>query len=467
MVASVAGAALSEKYADWADGPVKFLVTRSERKELKRLKTDEEARRFIALFWARRDPDLGTAVNEFKLEFEQRVRTADEKYGFRNTPGSLTDRGKTLILLGQPDAIQQMLTDVGAGTVSGRSAIDKGERELGLYRKDHLPSGAPREDVTFVFAESRHGRGDFSLPPGDVRNAPALRLLQGAAEHLILHPELTEAPEPGLADGSRSATPAELAVLDTALAENPEGVATAAWSGVQSTGTPALWVWLQTPASAPVGSTVIGRVVAAASGEVAGTLAVPITPVDVPAGRGYALTLLVDPGAWRVELALLDGNRPVAAGRISSTVEAIPTDTTWISPAYASATVFQRPGAAVAEPFTVGGWQVAPRPRNTYSQDETLSFFGYLSRPSLQGEGRPQVEIKLVLYRGDQELTDSATEPLSTSRVGPDLWMFGRQMPLSFVPGPGDFRLEISMREPTSGVSRVTSVPITIPEATP
>ncbi len=467
LAASVASAALGETYRDWADGPVKFLLTRSERKAFKKLTTDDEARRFIELFWAKRDPDLGTTVNEFKLEFEHRVRVANEKYSFRDTPGSLTDRGKTLILLGQPDAIQEMLTDIGAGTVSGRSAIDKGARELWLYSKAHVPSWAPNEDVTFVFVESRHGRGDFSLPPGDVRNAPPLRLLQGAPGHLVLHPDLTEPPRPGLADGARTASEAELESLDAALGQSAESAPTIAVTGVQSTGEPALWVWVELPNTTPAATTLIGRVTGAESGEAAGTLTLQPTRVDVAGARGYPLTLQLEPGRWRVELALLDGSRPLAVSRITGEVEEIPSAGTWISPGYASATVFQRPGAGPAEPFTVGGWQVAPRPDDRYTRDETMSFFAYLSRPQLDEQGQPKVEVSMALYHGDQKLSESPVETLPTSRVGQDLWMFGSRLPLKVLPGPGDFRLEITMREPTSGTSRTTSVPITIANTAP
>ena len=73
-------AALSSKYADWPKGPVQWLMTRDDWRAWKNVKTDEEAQAFIDLFWARRDPTVGTYQNEFQAEFEGRVAYADANY---------------------------------------------------------------------------------------------------------------------------------------------------------------------------------------------------------------------------------------------------------------------------------------------------------------------------------------------------------------------------------------------------
>ena len=101
--AGTAAAELSQRYRTWLDGPEGFLVTKAERKAFEKLTGDAEAEAFIALFWARRDPDLSTRVNEYRQQFDARVAKADREYSYENHPGRLTDRGKLLILLGEPD----------------------------------------------------------------------------------------------------------------------------------------------------------------------------------------------------------------------------------------------------------------------------------------------------------------------------------------------------------------------------
>src|SRR5204862_541412 len=66
------------------------------------VKTDADAQAFVELFWARRDPTPETPVNELRQQFEQRIAEADKRYGFRNTPGSVTDQGLAYVLFGEP-----------------------------------------------------------------------------------------------------------------------------------------------------------------------------------------------------------------------------------------------------------------------------------------------------------------------------------------------------------------------------
>jgi len=57
-------------------------------------------------FWARRDPSPGTARNEFKEEFFDRMRAADARFGV-GRPGWRTDRGRIFIRYGEPDTIDR------------------------------------------------------------------------------------------------------------------------------------------------------------------------------------------------------------------------------------------------------------------------------------------------------------------------------------------------------------------------
>ena len=101
-MASLAGAQLSEEYAEWADGPEGYLLTKKEKKEWEAITSDAEAERFIELFWARRNPEPANPFNAFKAEFDSKVRFADENFGYANRRGALTDRGRVLLLMGRP-----------------------------------------------------------------------------------------------------------------------------------------------------------------------------------------------------------------------------------------------------------------------------------------------------------------------------------------------------------------------------
>jgi len=92
-------AALSQKYVDFGKSPAKWLMTRDEQKKWKSVSTDEQAQEFIDLFWARRDPTPGTYVNEYKQEYDARVKYAKENYSHRQVSGELSDRGHAVIVL--------------------------------------------------------------------------------------------------------------------------------------------------------------------------------------------------------------------------------------------------------------------------------------------------------------------------------------------------------------------------------
>ena len=84
------------------DGPTRWLMLPDEQKQVRKLGSTREAVAFIEEFWRRRDPDPTLPGNEFSRAFYERVEAADRLYSEGGTRGSLTDRGRALILLGAP-----------------------------------------------------------------------------------------------------------------------------------------------------------------------------------------------------------------------------------------------------------------------------------------------------------------------------------------------------------------------------
>ncbi len=90
-------------YDRWLEEDVKYIISSRERKEFKALETDEERELFIDEFWARRDPEPATALNEFKEEHYARIRYANERFNKEGKPGWKTTRGQAYIIHGPPD----------------------------------------------------------------------------------------------------------------------------------------------------------------------------------------------------------------------------------------------------------------------------------------------------------------------------------------------------------------------------
>ncbi|HXY38184.1 MAG TPA: GWxTD domain-containing protein [Vicinamibacteria bacterium] len=86
---------------------VRPLILAEEEATFKKLKDKADRLEFQKIFWGRRDPDLATPENEFQQQYLKDRATADQNYRVSGTPGSLTDCGRTFILLGKPDEVQQ------------------------------------------------------------------------------------------------------------------------------------------------------------------------------------------------------------------------------------------------------------------------------------------------------------------------------------------------------------------------
>jgi GWxTD domain-containing protein len=91
----------------WIEREVPDVATQQERDAFQTLRTDEERTQFIASFWLRRDPTPGTVQNEFREEYDRRVALSNQRFAAKNgTPGALTDRGRIMILHGEPDEVE-------------------------------------------------------------------------------------------------------------------------------------------------------------------------------------------------------------------------------------------------------------------------------------------------------------------------------------------------------------------------
>jgi len=87
-----------EKYKNWPDSPQGYFMTSAERAEWKaKVHTDAEAEEFVKKFVASRGAG-------FADEVAKRAAIADQRLTVAGRAGSLTTRGKIVILLGPPSS---------------------------------------------------------------------------------------------------------------------------------------------------------------------------------------------------------------------------------------------------------------------------------------------------------------------------------------------------------------------------
>jgi GWxTD domain-containing protein len=92
-------AALSAKYKDWGSSPQGFFMTKAERVQWDAVKTDQDAQAFVEKFLASRGPN-------FASEVADRAARADQYFTIGKSAGSKSMRGKVIILLGPPTALE-------------------------------------------------------------------------------------------------------------------------------------------------------------------------------------------------------------------------------------------------------------------------------------------------------------------------------------------------------------------------
>jgi GWxTD domain-containing protein len=82
---------------------VRPILLPDEEKVFRGLKDKADRAEFQKIFWARRDPDLETPLNEYQTEYLAAKAEADRQLKVLGRDGSATDCGRVLILLGKPD----------------------------------------------------------------------------------------------------------------------------------------------------------------------------------------------------------------------------------------------------------------------------------------------------------------------------------------------------------------------------
>lgn len=231
------------KHKDWSKSPeFTYLATDAEAKEWKQVKTDAEAEKFIAVFWARRNPDPRNPENVFRARFEKLTELADKHFSLASGKrGSLTERGRLYILVGPPKTLSDE-----AGTKPHPGALIPGtstpapENDPGTtmgesittftYEDRQLPKWAGIKSLVVRIAVEQ--TRDFIIS-GD---GEARRLETRSVKEALVNPDLKDVPAGEVKVTAATSQPAEVPVaavsatanqaLDAAIAKEPFGAVT-------------------------------------------------------------------------------------------------------------------------------------------------------------------------------------------------------------------------------------------------
>ena len=208
-------AQLSRSYQDWGETAVSYIMMSKEKADWASVKTDADAKAFIDLFWARRDPTPTTAPNELRQLFENRIAEADKRFGAGKTPGSQTDHGLVYVLLGEPTHIAARVAPP-PRTADNRRFQRPINIETWVYKGDAAAAiaGTKAFDVAFVFQDEKFA-AEFELDGPSKRSFEATAL--AFAKSVLKRPFLTTE---DLANSARTVALGMIVVADETTAND-------------------------------------------------------------------------------------------------------------------------------------------------------------------------------------------------------------------------------------------------------
>ncbi|HYI10390.1 MAG TPA: GWxTD domain-containing protein [Thermoanaerobaculia bacterium] len=496
VAATNSDAALSKEYADFPKGPAQHLLTEEERTQWKNIKSDDAAKAFIDLFWARRDPSPGTAANESRDLFDRLVQTADGNFREPAKKGSLTDRGKVFILMGGPTRIlrsgsgpkstiqtpAQMNTTGGMGTPSNSSSVqDYSPKELWTYEqaKVQYTLGQPIAEIAFI---DQYGSGDYKMEK--VNSTDNKSLFERIAKNAwITQPNLTEVPQyasaapvaltasaPVALTTTAAVAPAKLTAFssDTLRVAIDEARASKAASDalflsygefITAEGEHFVPVQLYAPKSAGLtagpGMTFFGSVV----NEVGEQVAIYEEPATLVASNDdvfYAKSIALGPGKYTGVFGLAKDGKPVSVIAKPIVVQGLDKAAPGVSRLLLSGNVYPLSEAQLpTDPFAFGGLKVVPRSNQIFRQAEDLWYFVETRNPGIDpATTQPKISMKVTINGKTNEDKPvkiagpaEVVQPIELKGVTGH-WGVGQAIPLATIK-PGTYTMTVKITDMT------------------
>lgn len=470
LVAGTAIAALTPEQQAFGNGPARYLMTKNELKQWKNISSDNDAQAFIDLFWARRDPTPATPQNEYKADFDALVQLADKQFTFAPTAGSMTDRGRLLILLGTPTKIVRSRAAAAQGIDEEEGGGGAISTETWLYSGESLPKFAKGNEFSILFRDDS-GKGDYRLAPfGQKVNVNDLT--QKAIDAAITSPNMKEVPKYAQAQPAPKPVPAAPPVskgltsdaLKAAVEEVKAGTATypkaaITWDEfVTPAGTHYVPVGIYLPKSLGLTSdsaaTFFG-VVTDATGNVVASYEEPAKLIVSKNDLFFDRSLTLAPGKYTAILGLATDGKPVVASSLAMDVTGREKDTVGISKMILSNNIYPLTAAqAPTDPYSFGGIKVIPKADYVFTKADDLWYFFELQNPGLDpATNAPKVQVKLDLegITGKDKVKDKvkmgaplSEAPAEALKGVPGHYGVGSSIPLATFK-PGDYTIKIKV----------------------
>lgn len=441
----------ADEYDKWIDETVKVLITKEEKDAFKKLKSNEEKDKFMADFWAKRDPSPGTPENEFKKTYEERLSTVNDKMKGGSKKAIDTDMGKAVLLLGNPSDSKTEESDPPKQTWTWTGL----PKEMGIGDPEIKFEGDPDEGG-FVFSDPKAANQVLDKARAFLSNLQGVAQAQAPAQA----PKATPAP----AQTGGPVQTAELkAALDATATDNaPKDVQLELIgdSFMTSTGEVFATVAVKSPAAQ---ASKVGVRIVDASGAMVKETELPFTSAEEKPGY-FQTHLPVEPGEYSLAVAIADAGK---AGGIKRPLS-VPDYKSKLS---ISSIIFmsefkQLPdGQGKPEPtaYTFGRTKITPSLDHTYKQAGDLQFLYeiYNAQPDASGEVKVENLEEVVRFE------KTGANPKQGRPGPPRGFAIAKKVtvPTGYPLGtfqPGEYKMIITITDKTSGQTATRDTTFTV-----
>ncbi len=467
LMLAFAVVAFAGQYDKWLDEDGKVLATKQEKDAFKKLKTDADKEQFINQFWAKRDPSPGTPENEYKSTYEQNVQKVNEMAKAKNKPGSYTDLGMTLLLLGKPD--DQKKEEAKAPTP-------------GLGDDEEEPTAGPKQKMSFIYKKlsPEIASGEVEIPfvadAGEWKFADkkkaeevmekardrAIKMAQSAQAETQQKPAQPVAPPPAAEAVMAPITTAALkTALDAAAAGNaPKDLPVESLVDVFMTSADEPFFAIAIHAAADMAAAKVGIRVLDPSGAVVKEWELPFVSPSEPAGHFQTSIPINAAGDYTVLLAIASGEK---TGASKQTVN-MPDQSGFAMSSVILSTKFNQLTEAKPEKeaYTFGKIKVQPSVDHVFekAQDMIIVYEIYNFQTDA-ATAKPNLEVTVGFQ------AEKAPKPQTTPPQPPNGLVTGKKMtiPTSFPLGAfpaGKYKLIVTLTDKVSGSTTTRETSFTV-----
>ncbi|HYC88496.1 MAG TPA: GWxTD domain-containing protein [Thermoanaerobaculia bacterium] len=434
----------------WNKTPEAYYMTAEEKAAWKNVASPESAQRFIDEFRRKRG-------EQFLKDVRTRIDIADKQFKLDKTAGSLTQKGRVFMLLGQPSAARtnRNVSESRTGEALTQSNMLENQALIGtewVYERDRLPKelGLSQLKVNFVYDARRGFESIDNLGNVEPQLAKAAELISNA------YIASTAAQ-----NAQRSAQPAAVAASTPAPSTTPDPLwsSTPALNGVMFTGDaflspreePYYAYSFYVPKSATAfGDWKSGLLVTLVRNEAGQQVVSQRTPVDLStydsaSGARYVdRSVALPPGKYEGFFALYtpDGATVLSSHRTS--FEVAPKEAQRATNLYLTSRIETLEKQDPLDPFTFVATKYAVRADRQFRTADKLSFFTIISNPT--GSPDPQLMQKMTFKRDGKQFAQTPLEPAQVTQTGPNTFLVGNSFDPETFPA-GHYTLELQVRD--------------------